>query len=73
VEELHNRALNLAPYLRVSNGKQVQLETVHGEPVRNKFKDWCRQAELPNCSVHGRAGYIDALAEWLVLSDVLEM
>ena len=45
------------------------LITEYGKPFTangfgNKFKDWCRQANLPHCSAHGvRKGTSVALAE----------
>jgi integrase/recombinase XerD len=45
------------------------LLTEYGKPFTangfgNKFKDWCRQADLPHCSAHGvRKATSTALAE----------
>lgn len=45
------------------------LLTEFGKPFTangfgNKFKDWCRQADLPHCSAHGiRKATLTALAE----------
>jgi integrase/recombinase XerD len=45
------------------------LITEYGKPFTangfgNKFKDWCRQADLPHCSAHGvRKATSTALAE----------
>jgi hypothetical protein len=45
------------------------LLTEYGKPFTangfgNKFKDWCRQADLPHCSAHGvRKAASTALAE----------
>lgn len=45
------------------------LATEYGKPFTtngfgNKFKDWCRQADLPHCSAHGVRKFISAdLAE----------
>jgi integrase len=45
------------------------LITEYGKPFTangfgNKFKDWCRQADLPHCSAHGvRKAISTALAE----------
>lgn len=53
----------LHPDLRVSIdatavGNMTFLMTEYGKPFTangfgNKFKDWCRQADLPHCSAHG--------------------
>jgi len=39
-------------------GRQTFLVTEYGKPFSpngfgGKFKDWCRQANLPHCSAHG--------------------
>ncbi len=45
------------------------MSTEYGKPFTangfgNKFKDWCRQADLPHCSAHGvRKATATALAE----------
>ncbi|CCE08065.1 Phage integrase family protein [Bradyrhizobium sp. STM 3843] len=50
-------------------GKMTFLLTEFGKPFTangfgNKFKDWCRQADLPHCSAHGiRKATLTALAE----------
>jgi integrase/recombinase XerD len=50
-------------------GNLTFLTTQYGKPFTpngfgNKFKDWCRQAELPHCSAHGlRKATAAALAE----------
>ena len=50
-------------------GNMTFLITVYGKPFTangfgNKFKDWCRQADLPHCSAHGvRKATSTALAE----------
>ncbi|MGL3106688.1 tyrosine-type recombinase/integrase [Bradyrhizobium sp. BR 1432] len=51
------------------NGKMTFLLTEFGKPFTangfgNKFKDWCRQADLPHCSAHGiRKATLTRLAE----------
>jgi integrase/recombinase XerD len=51
------------------SGKMTFLLTEFGKPSTangfgNKFKDWCRQADLPHCSAHGiRKATLTALAE----------
>ncbi len=51
------------------SGKMTFLLTEFGKPFTangfgNKFKDWCRQADLPHCSAHGiRKATLTALAE----------
>jgi integrase/recombinase XerD len=50
-------------------GNMTLLITEYGKPFTangfgNKFKDWCRQADLPHCSAHGvRKATSTALAE----------
>jgi integrase/recombinase XerD len=50
-------------------GNLTFLITEFGKPFTangfgNKFKDWCRQADLPHCSAHGvRKATATALAE----------
>jgi integrase/recombinase XerD len=50
-------------------GNMTFLITEYGKPFTangfgNKFKDWCRQADLPHCSAHGvRKATSTALAE----------
>jgi len=50
-------------------GNMTLLITEYGKPftangVGNKFKEWCRQADLPHCSAHGvRKATSTALAE----------
>ena len=50
-------------------GNMTLLITEYGKPFTangfgNKFKDWCRQADLPHCSAHGvRKATATALAE----------
>jgi integrase/recombinase XerD len=50
-------------------GNMTFLITEYGKPFTangfgNKFKDWCRQADLPHCSAHGvRKATATALAE----------
>jgi integrase/recombinase XerD len=50
-------------------GNMTFLITAYGKPFTangfgNKFKDWCRQADLPHCSAHGvRKATSSALAE----------
>jgi site-specific recombinase XerD len=52
-----------------SVGNMTFLITEYGKPFTangfgNKFKDWCRQANLPHCSAHGvRKATAAALAE----------
>ena len=51
------------------HGNMTFLITEYGKPFTangfgNKFKDWCRQADLPHCSAHGvRKATSTALAE----------
>jgi integrase/recombinase XerD len=64
----------LHPNLKASieatkGGNMTLLITEYGKPFTangfgNKFKDWCRQADLPHCSAHGvRKATSTALAE----------
>lgn len=61
VSKVHD--LPILPALRrvlnLHRGNMHYLLTEHGRPFAsgnafgNKFKDWCRQANLPDCSAHG--------------------
>jgi site-specific recombinase XerD len=61
---------NLAASITASNfGNLAFLVTEYGKPFTtvgfgNKFKEWCRQANLPHCSAHGvRKATATALAD----------